>query len=187
MFAAGLLIGILVPKFDFNVSAQVLGVHEKQDKYWFLLHRKSNVELLFKGVPGSASESVLIRTFQVKTGQPGKKPTPLPQLFGREYWVITKKYDTSDNHETAPYFIELDVPHSEVEPYGPVPYLECDGQCNWELPGPFGLHGVNGDYSRLEHENKGSSGCIRHKDSDIKYLYELIDPDDNIRYYIEDK
>ncbi len=185
--ALGFLIGVLFSGFDLNTHNQVLGAQEKQDQYWFLLHRKSNVELLYKGVPGSATESALIKSFQVKTGEPGKKPTPLPQLFGREYWIITKKYDTSENLETAPYFIELDIPHTELEPYGPEPYLECDGQCNWELPGPFGLHGVNSDNTRLTHDNLGSSGCIRHTDSDIRYLYELINPDDNIRYYIEDK
>ncbi len=172
---------------NIHEKPQVLSESVQVDEYWFLLHRKSNVEMLYKGVPGDANQSALIRTFQVKTGVSGKKPTPLPQRFGRSYWTITKKYETSDNPETAPYFIELDIPHSEEESYGPAPYLECDGQCNWELPGPFGLHGVNGDTSRLGQDNAGSSGCVRHTDSDIAFLYELIKPEDATRYYIEDK
>ena len=68
-----------------------------------------------------------------------------------------------------------------------MPYTECNGQCNWILPGAFGLHGVNGDLSRLSIENPGSSGCIRHSDEDITYLYNNLDPQkEEIRYYIED-
>lgn len=181
------LAGMAVPRFNFNSSQKVLGVEQAQEKYWFLLHRKSNVELLYRGIPGSASESALIKTFQVKTGEPGKKPTPLPQLVGKEYWVITKKYETFENLETAPYFLELNVPQSEVAPYGPEPYLECDGQCNWEIPGPFGLHGVNNDNSRLTYDNLGSSGCIRHTNEDITYLFNTINTEDEVRYYIEDR
>jgi hypothetical protein len=154
--------------------------------YWFELRRKSNTEILYRGVPGERATSVPVRTFGVKTGIPGKRPTPLPKPIGREYWVLTKKEPT-DNPETAPYFLTLDIPVSDEIPYGPQPYLECDGQCNWELPGAFGLHGVNGDLSRLSADNPGSSGCIRHKDEDIAYLYTLLDPEkEEIRYYIED-
>lgn len=155
--------------------------------YWFLLHRKSNIEYLYTGKPGDISKSRLIKTFNVKSGVPGKKPTPLPELVGRKYWVITKKFETFDNPETAPYFLEFNVPGGDAEPYfGPVPYLECNGQCSWELPGPFGMHGIGDDETRLSIENEGSSGCVRHSTEDITYLYNLIDPNDNIRYYIED-
>ncbi|MEK7572172.1 MAG: L,D-transpeptidase [Patescibacteria group bacterium] len=159
----------------------------KENDYWLLLHRKSQKEFLYQGKPGDIHQSKLIRTFVVKTGRPGERPTPLPQLAGREYWLLTRKAP-SDNPETAPYFLTLDVPGWEEAPFGPVPYLECNGQCNWELPGEFGLHGVNGDPARLSDENPGSSGCIRHTDKDITYLYELLDPEDaEVRYYMEDK
>jgi hypothetical protein len=159
----------------------------KQASYWLLLHRKSNKELLYQGVPGTIARSILIKTFEVKTGQPGKRPTPLPQLMGRDYWMITKKFETSDNPEIAPYFLALDIPYSEEYPFGPEPYEECNGQCNWELPGSFGLHGVNNDETRLSEDNIGSSGCVRHQDKDITYLYNLLNPETaEIRYYIED-
>lgn len=159
----------------------------EQKKYWFLLHRKSNVEYLYFGISGNKVQSELVRIFSVKTGVVGKRPTPLPQLLGRTYWVITKKYETKDYPETSPYFLSLNIPISEEEPFGPSPYTECDGQCNWELPGEFGLHGVNGDVSRLSIENEGSSGCIRHSDQDITFLFQLLDPEKSeIRYYIED-
>jgi lipoprotein-anchoring transpeptidase ErfK/SrfK len=154
--------------------------------YWFVLHRKSNKEYLYTGIPGEVQKSTLVKKFTVKTGIPGERPTPLPQLVGRKYWVITKKEET-ENPETAPYFLTLNVPGIETEPYGPVPYNECAGQCNWILPGAFGLHGVNDDNSRLSAENPGSSGCIRHSDADISYLYNILDPQkEEIRYYIED-
>lgn len=160
---------------------------EKKDSYWFILHRKSNVEYLYRGIAGDKLKSVVIKTFKVKAGVPGKKPTPLPSLFGRKYWLMTRKFESVDNPLTAPFFIELDVPAPSEPPYGPAPYLECGGQCNWEIPGAFGLHGVNGDLTRLEDDNEGSSGCIRHTDEDITYLYSLLDPRrDEIRYYIED-
>ncbi len=187
ILSIGFLVGLTFPRFHFDSFQQAQGVEQKIDEYWFLLHRKSNVELLYKGIPGSASESALIKTFQVKAGVPGKKPTPLPQLLGKDYWVITKKYETFENLETAPYFLELNIPQSGEEPYGPEPYLECNGQCNWELPGPFGLHGVNNDNSRLTLDNMGSSGCIRHTNEDITYLYNLIHANGEVRYYIEDK
>lgn len=156
--------------------------------YWFLLYRASNVEFLYFGDPGNPDESRVIRTFQVKTGVPGKRPTPLPQLVGRPYWIVTGKTDTADNPETAPYFLSLDIPYTDDPPYGPMPYLECDGQCSWEVPGSFGLHGVGGDETRLGAENPGSSGCIRHRDGDITYLYHLLDPQTSeIRYYVDDR
>lgn len=160
--------------------------NEAKEQYWFVLYRASNLEQLFKGVPGDTENSRLIRTFKVKSGIPGERPTPLPQLLGREYWTITKKFETSDNPETAPYFLQFDVPGYEVPPYGPVPYEECNGQCNWELEGPFGMHGVDGDPTRLDMQNPGSSGCVRHLDADITYLYNIINPEDKVRYYIQD-
>lgn len=157
------------------------------EKHWLLLHRKSNIEYLYKGVPGEKDKSKLTRAFQVKPGIPGERPTPLPQLVGREYWLITGKVETKDDPETAPYFLILDIPYSEEYPFGPTPYLECGGQCDWILPGSFGLHGINGDPSRLAAENPGSSGCVRHTDEDITYLYNLLNPEkEEIRYYIED-
>jgi hypothetical protein len=159
-----------------------------QPMYWFMLDRSSNTEFFYQGVPGDKAQSTLLKTFTVKTGIPGQRPTPLPQLIGRAYWLIADKHEVADNPETAPYFLTLDVPYTEEPPYGPTPYNECDGeQCDWQLPGSFGLHGVNGDDSRLSPENPGSSGCVRHKDEDITYLYNLLDPkSQEIRYYIED-
>ncbi len=164
------------------------GLSTQSQDYWMLLHRKSNIEFLYQGIPGDKNNSKLIKTFKVKTGIPGERPTPLPQLMGREYWIITQKVETKDSDETAPYFLILDIPVSENEPYGPEPYLECNGQCNWVLPGAFGLHGVAGEEDRLSENDLGSSGCIRHKDEDITFLYNLLDPEnEEIRYYIEDK
>ena len=170
-----------------KMRPQVAGEQTKVDQYWFILYRDSNKEELYKGVPGDKSQSTLIKTFSVKTGIDGEKPTPLPELEGRSYWNITKKEAVSfeENPETAPYFLTLDIPGGREEPYGPAPYLECDGQCNWELPGDFGLHGVGGDMTKLSTENAGSSGCIRHTDEDITYLYNLLDTSQEIRYYIE--
>lgn len=160
------------------------GENKTQNSLWFKLHRKSNVEYLYEGVPGDETKSKVVRIFNVKTGRPGERPTPLPELLGKEYWIITAK-KSSNNPETAPYFISLNVPYTNTEPFGPVPYEECNGQCNWILPGEFGLHGINGDLSRLAQENPGSSGCIRHTDADITYLYNLLEPAKNeIRYYI---
>ncbi|MBI2443581.1 MAG: L,D-transpeptidase [Candidatus Levybacteria bacterium] len=164
--------------------------------YWMLLERKSNREFLYHGIPGDVTKSKRVRIFRVKTGVPGERPTPLPQLLGREYWFITKKYESSENPETAPYFLELDIPVLDEKPFGPMPYLECqgstlsgsDGQCNWILPGAFGLHGINGDPTRLGDDNPGSSGCIRHKDEDITYLYNVLEPEKHpVKYYIEDE
>ncbi len=168
-------------------SGEIAGIQEPKDQYWFMLYRKSEVEKLYFGEPGNIQNSEMVKMFVVKTGIPGKKPTPLPSLAGRDYWIIVDKLEAFDNLETAPYFLTLDVPISEEEPYGPTPYLECDGQCNWELPGYFGLHGIAGDPTKLSKENEGSSGCIRHTDEDITYLYNLLDPaEEEIRYYIQD-
>lgn len=159
---------------------------EQPKLYWFLLDRGNNREYFYQGVPGEKEKSTLLKTFVVKTGIPGERPTPLPQLVGRKYWLLIKKEPT-ENPETAPYFLTLDVPAPTEAPFGPEPYQECNGeQCNWELPGEFGLHGVNGDESRLSESNPGSSGCIRHTDEDITYLYNLLDPaQQEIRYYIK--
>lgn len=179
--------GMLVHLNNKPDTGEVAGIQTPKDQYWFLLHRKSAVEKLYYGEPGNEENSALVKIFTVKTGITGKKPTPLPQLAGKDYWVIVDKLEAFDNPETAPYFLTLDVPIGENEPFGPEPYLECDGQCNWELPGYFGLHGVAGDPTKLSEENEGSSGCIRHTDEDITYLYNLLDPSkEEIRYYIQD-
>lgn len=176
-------LAILLLVFTLLINYEGMGQPKTKDSYWLLLYRKSNVEFLYFGEAGKASNSQLINIFKVKTGVPKQRPTPLPYLLGREYWLITKKMESKDNPETAPYFLSLDIPVSE-EMFGPVPYLECMGQCNWTIPGEFGLHGINGDQSRLSDENLGSSGCIRHQDLDITYLYNLIDTNKETRYYI---
>lgn len=153
--------------------------------HWFLLNRKEHKEYFFYGMPGDRAKSDLLRTFEVKAGIAGEKPTPLPQLVGREYWTIVDKLDAHNNPDTAPYFLVLDVPGGDVAPYGPAPYLECDGQCNWEKPGYFGLHGTAGDPTKLAASVSGSSGCVRHRDEDIEFLYKLLDPkNEEIRYYV---
>ena len=155
--------------------------------YWFVLHRKSNSEDLYFGTPGNREESELVRTFAIKPGVPGESPTPLPQLLGKEYWLITDEWEEIENTETGPYFLLLNIDAPSDQPYGPVPYDECNGQCDWGKPGYFGLHGTGGDPSRLAESDPGSSGCVRHKDEDIAYLYELLDPKNSeIRYYVED-
>lgn len=162
--------------------------------HWFVLHRQTQKEDLYFGVPGDKTQSRHLRTFRVKTGRPYERPTPLPQLVGRDYWRVIGKESSADNPETAPYFITLDVPTGEEEPFGPEPYKECHDpqtgeiiQCNWELPGAFGLHGVASDEARLSPQDPGSSGCIRHTDADITYLYETLEPEkEDIRYYVED-
>lgn len=190
LFSLILLVLIIAAIGILAVNWQDLFAQKKteiQNDYWFVLHRKSQKEELLRGVPGKREESELIKTFAVKTGRPGERPTPLPQLLGREYWIITKKQPEPDNPETAPYFITLDVPAPNEPPYGPQPYLECNGQCDWVRPGDFGLHGVAGIPERLTDADPGSSGCIRHTDEDITYLYNLLEPDKyEIRYYIED-
>jgi len=193
-----ILISLIIFAFGFFLfsksnrdKSKVLSVDtealQQESEHWLLLHRKSNIEFLYLGIPGEKDQSELVKTFIVKTGVPQERPTPLPQLIDRKYWLITDKWESPDNPETAPYFLKLDVPVSEDEPFGPVPYLECNGQCNWELPGNFGLHGVNGNLEKLSNSDPGSSGCVRHADEDITYLYNLIDPAVNaVRYYIED-
>jgi hypothetical protein len=163
-------------------------VQKPNEAYWFMLHRKSQKELFYRGVPGDASHSSLLKTFTVKTGIPEERPTPLPQLVGRKYWLVIEKADSFENPETSPYFLTLNIPAPDEEPYGPTPYNECRGeQCSWVLPGAFGLHGIASDSSRLSPENPGSSGCIRHRDEDITYLYNRLNPKiEEIRYYIED-
>lgn len=78
----------------------------------------------------------------------------------------------------------------EEEPLGPEWRDPTTGekiQCKGILPGTFGLHGIASDASRLSPENPGSSGCIRHRDEDIIYLYQLLDPKkEEIRHYIEE-
>lgn len=197
IFAILALIAGFILFIDSVVSQKFIDVKSATvpDSYWFVLHRKSNTEELLKGTPGDKSKSSLVKKFNVKTGIPGERPTPLPGLLGREYWVLTDEFETPDNLETSPYFLTLDVPVTDFEPYGPVGYEECDGpaspnrgeQCNWITPGAFGLHGVASDSSRLSVDNPGSSGCIRHSDEDITYLFNLLDPkSQQIRYYVED-
>jgi lipoprotein-anchoring transpeptidase ErfK/SrfK len=190
---ASVCLGILfITIVGIIVAAQALHQKEIQkeklkEQHWLLLHRKSNKEFLYFGIAGNKTESKLLKTFLVKSGIPHERPTPLPSLLGRKYWIITDKHEETENPETAPYFLTLDVPVSEEEPFGPSPYLECNGQCNWVLPGYFGLHGSGGDSSKLSQEDPGSSGCIRHSDQDITYLYNALDPKkEEIRYYIED-
>lgn len=162
---------------------------ESQNKkeYWLMLQRKSNKEYLYFGEPGGKHTSALVKVFKVKSGIPQERPTPLPKLLGKDYFLITQKFETFDNPETSPYFLTLNIPMSENPPFGPRPYLECNGQCNWRLPGAFGLHGVGGDLERLSNLNPGSSGCVRHSDEDITYLYNLLELEkEPVRYYIED-
>lgn len=189
-FALGfgiLLTGFIMLQPQDIPSGKVLAT-KLELSHWFILHRKSNIEELMFGIPGNRQKSKLLKEFTVKTGISGQRPTPLPQLLGREYWIIIDKFDDRQNPETAPFFLTLDVPVSDTEPFGPMPYLECNGeQCNWVREGLFGLHGVAGDESRLSPQDPGSSGCIRHRDEDITYLFSLLNPkDEEIRYYIED-
>lgn len=182
-----ILAGILFTQVQ-SISKPLSGDDVPKPAYWFMLHRKSNIEYLYLGEPGNQQKSQLIKKFQVKTGIPGERPTPLPELVGREYWVLTDKMEAFNNPETAPYFLVLDVPTPSEPPFGPEPYLECSGeQCNWELPGYFGLHGIAGNPDKLSDEDPGSSGCVRHTDEDITYLYDLLDPESGeIRYYVRD-
>lgn len=190
VFAFSALATALYTNAQQKTSSQVETKSQEKEtiQFWFLLKRASNEEILYHGTPGNENQSTRVKTFTVKTGVPGKKPTPLPELVGREYWKIVDKFETHENPETAPYFLQLDVPVSENEPYGPEPYKECEkNQCNWELPGYFGLHGVAGDNTKLSNENEGSSGCIRHSDEDITYLYNTLPiGQEEIRYYIQD-
>ncbi len=182
------LVSIVVYNIQYSVSSVSQSQNteiEKRDLYWFELQRSSNIENLYKGIPGDKAQSIHVRSFRVKSGIPGERPTPLPQLVGREYWIITDKEEQRNNPETAPYFLTLDVPVSDITPFGPTPYEECNGQCDWILPGAFGLHGTGGNPLKLSDMDLGSSGCIRHSDEEITYLYNLLDPENNeIRYYI---
>lgn len=181
-----LVIALLYQNSQSTIGKNVLSVQSEQS-YWFILHRKSNREFLYYGEPDNIDNSQLVKIFKVKTGIQGERPTPLPQLLGRKYWIITDEFETPDNPETSPYFLTLDIPISEEEPFGPTPYLECNGQCNWILPGAFGLHGLGGDPEKISELDPGSSGCIRHSDEDITYLYNNLNPKaDKIRYYIVD-
>lgn len=181
-----LFFSISIPLFLFIPFFQSREQPATQKEYWFMLYRSSNKELLYYGIPGERENSTLIKQITVKTGEPGEKPTPLPTLLGREHWNIVNAFSTQDHPDTAPYFLTLDIPHSDQEPFGPTPYEECNGQCNWELPGPFGLHGVASDSSKLTKDNPGSSGCIRHTDEDISYLFSLLNNSWPVRYYIQD-
>lgn len=161
--------------------------NEIPKEYWFILHRKSKKELLYQGTPGDLQKSSLVKEFKVNVGIENERPTPLPKLVGREYWNIIAEFETTTDPETAPYFLTLDIPWSDQHPFGPVPYEECDGkQCDWVRPGSFGLHGIANTPTKLT--DAGSSGCIRHTDEEITYLYNLLNPTENspIRYYIED-
>lgn len=162
------------------------------ETHWLVLNRDMGKEYVYYGIPGNKEKSELLKEFDVKTGA-FWSPTPLPELLGRDYWLIVDKTSSEGNSETAPYFLQLDVPVEDEWPYGPVPYTECKDiysgepiQCDWVIPGYFGLHGINGDPEKLSDEDFGSSGCIRHRDEDITYLYNLLDPqNEEIRYYIE--
>lgn len=156
-----------------------------ETSYWFRLNRRENIETLNYGPNNLPQLSLMVWFFRVKTGVPGQKPTPLPQKTGRPFWLVIDKYQTRDNPETAPFFLVLDVPGTETSPFGPRPYRECAGQCNWKIPGYFGLHGVAGVESRLTIPEPGSSGCVRHRDFDISFLYHVLDPRRNpIPYFI---
>ncbi len=158
-----------------------------KNSHWLVLHRKSNKEYLYFGESGNIKNSSLVKVFLVKAGVPNQKPTPLPSLLGKKYWTINKKYESFDNPETAPYFLSLNVPVSLDPPFGPSNYPECPDGCNWELPGEFGLHGINGNETKLSESDPGSSGCVRHSDEDISFLYGLLEPEkEEIRYYVKD-
>lgn len=160
-----------------------------QDLYWLLLHRQSNTEELLKGVPGNKSKSTVIKAFSVKTGKPGERPTPLPSLVGKDYWTIEWKRPQAG--DLGPYFMKLNIPYTSLTPFGPEPYTECGGQqCNWKTPGDFGLHGTGGNSEKVNNDGSQdwhwSSGCIRHLDEDITYLYNTVDPRaQELRYYVE--
>src|SRR5690606_13154546 len=96
-----ILAGILFTQVQ-SISKPLSGDDVPKPAYWFMLHRKSNIEYLYLGEPGNQQKSQLIKKFQVKTGIPGERPTPLPELVGREYWVLTDKMEAFNNPETAP-------------------------------------------------------------------------------------
>lgn len=176
---------LAVESFVVGVESEEKQIVEKN--HWLLLHRKSNREFLYFGTSGDVENSTLVKTFDVKSGIPNKAPTPLPNLLGRGYWRIIDKEMQPDSPDIGPHFLTLDIPTTEEWPYGPMPYEECGEQCDWQLPGYFGLHGIGGDQSRLSSENEGSLGCVRHRDEDMAYLYNVLNPKEGeIRYYIED-
>lgn len=188
LFALIFIIGIIsiIPK-QVNLSKRENKEITKENNYWLFLHRKSNKEYLYQGVPGDLSKSELIKLFTVKTGIPNEAPTPLPKILGKKYWRIIDKEMEPDSQNVGPHFLTLDIPSDGEYPFGPTPYEECIGQCNWLIPGYFGLHGVGGDLSKLSANDPGSLGCVRHKDEDITYLYNVINPkEQEVRYYIED-
>ena len=90
--------------------SRVSGGVQQNKSFWFILYRKSNQELLYFGEPGNKNDSALIKVFRVKSGIPNQRPTPLPNLLGRDYWLITQKFETADNPETSPYFSTLNIP-----------------------------------------------------------------------------
>lgn len=189
IFVVLLIFGLLLLGIFLDTAAKTepaVSDAEKQvpSAYWLLLQRGAQQETVYYGTPGNTERSTLVKAMQIKPGIPNERPTPLPQLVGREYWNIIAAEPQYGNPETAPYFLTLDIPGIEDEPYGPVPYNECSGQCNWVLPGAFGLHGVAYESSRLSDVNPGSSGCIRHSDEDITYLYYLLKDSLPVRYYI---
>lgn len=192
-----LLLLLLMPFYwahsyeDPTPQVQKISASEKSS-HWLVLNREMGKEYVYYGIPGEKEKSKLIKEFDVKTGA-SWSPTPLPELLGKDYWLIVDKASSAENPETAPYFLQLDVPVEDEWPYGPVPYTECKDiysgepiQCDWVLPGYFGLHGINGNSEKLSDEDFGSSGCIRHSDEDITFLFNLLDPkNEEVRYYIE--
>lgn len=168
-----------------------------ESKYWLLLHRASKKEELWQGIPGDKNNSKRKEVFDVNPGIPGERPTPLPSKLGKEYFTIKTKRETypeeKNKLEMGNYFLIFDIGLSKEElqkdPFGPSPYNECgadkNSQCNWETPGDFGMHGISGVETKLT--DAGSSGCVRHSDSNMDDLYLLLkDVDYEIRYYIED-
>ena len=117
VFIVLLSLGVLVVTQNMTLKSQQTEVVKKQEQHWFILHRKSQKEDLYFGIPGDANKSKLVKTFTVKTGIPGERPTPLPKLMGREYWLLVEKHPEVDNPETAPYFMTLDVPAPSDPPY----------------------------------------------------------------------
>lgn len=167
------------------------------DNYWFLLDRLNKKEYLFQGPVGVRDRKYLVREFTVLPGLSGQTPTPVPSKVTptREYWTFnsaTLKSPVGDiSNGGQPGFLKLDIPYDNSLG-GPVPYLECGpsgtSQCNWNTPGAFGLHGVDNNHPLTD---PGSSGCIRHNNTDIQYLYNLLsnvvnNNPNTIRYYIED-
>jgi len=95
----GIVGGIMLPIIRRGEVEGVNTIREEKE-YWLLLHRKSNKEYVYNGVPGDIMHSELIKTFNVKIGIPGKRPTPLPQKLGYAYWVIESEEKVVGNPET---------------------------------------------------------------------------------------